>query len=36
MEAAIAFAKQGKTAIICSLEEADLALLGEAGTRIAG
>lgn len=36
MEAAIAFAKQGKTAIICSLEEADLALLGEAGTSIAG
>ncbi|MCD4962162.1 carbamate kinase [Enterococcus casseliflavus] len=36
MEAAIAFAKQGKTAIICSLEEADLALLDEAGTRIAG
>ncbi|MEQ7171801.1 carbamate kinase [Enterococcus innesii] len=36
MEAAIAFAKQGKTAIICSLEEADLALLGEVGTRIAG
>lgn len=36
MEAAIAFAEQGKTAIICSLEEADLALLGEAGTRIAG
>ena len=36
MEAAIAIAKQGKTAIICSLEEADLALLGEAGTRIAG
>ncbi|MFZ4869637.1 carbamate kinase [Enterococcus entomosocium] len=36
IEAAIAFAKQGKTAIICSLEEADLALLGEAGTRIAG
>ena len=36
MDAAIAFAKQGKTAIICSLEEADLALLGEAGTRIAG
>lgn len=36
MEAAITFAKQGKTAIICSLEEADLALLGEAGTRIAG
>jgi len=36
LEAAIAFAKQGKTAIICSLEEADLALLGEAGTRIAG
>ena len=36
MEAAIAFAKQGKKAIICSLEEADLALLGEAGTRIAG
>ncbi|WP_430611309.1 carbamate kinase [Enterococcus sp. DIV0876] len=36
MEAAIAFAKQGKTAIICSLEEADQALLGLAGTRITG
>ncbi|GGC76427.1 carbamate kinase [Enterococcus wangshanyuanii] len=36
MEAAIAFAKQGKTAIICSLEEADLALSGQAGTRITG
>ncbi|MBL1228401.1 carbamate kinase [Enterococcus sp. BWB1-3] len=36
MEAAIDFAKQGKTAIICSLEEADQALLGKAGTRIAG
>jgi carbamate kinase len=36
MEAAIAFAKQGKTAIICSLEEADQALLGRAGTRITG
>ncbi|MCA5011592.1 MULTISPECIES: carbamate kinase [unclassified Enterococcus] len=36
MEAAIAFAKQGKTAIICSLEEVDLALSGQAGTRITG
>ncbi|WP_291292905.1 carbamate kinase [Enterococcus sp.] len=36
MEAAIGFAKQGKTAIICSLEEADLALSGQAGTRIVG
>lgn len=34
MEAAIAFAKTGKTAIICALEEADLALKGKAGTRI--
>lgn len=36
MEAAIGFAAQGKTAIICSLEEADQALLGHAGTRITG
>lgn len=36
MEAAISFAKQGKTAIICSLEEADQALQGNAGTRIIG
>lgn len=36
MEAAIAFAKQGKTAIICSLKEAALALQGKAGTRIVG
>ncbi|MBO0473638.1 carbamate kinase [Enterococcus ureasiticus] len=36
MEAAIGFAAQGKTAIICSLEEADQALLGRAGTRITG
>ncbi|ALS01394.1 carbamate kinase [Enterococcus silesiacus] len=36
MEAAIGFAAQGKTAIICSLEEADQALLGKAGTRITG
>jgi len=36
MEAAIGFAAQGKTAIICSLEEADQALLGRAGTRISG
>lgn len=36
MEAAIGFASQGKTAIICSLEEADQALLGRAGTRITG
>lgn len=36
MEAAIGFASQGKTAIICSLEDADQALLGRAGTRIVG
>lgn len=36
MEAAISFAKQGKTAIICALEEVDQALQGEAGTRIVG
>lgn len=36
MEAAIGFAAQGNTAIICSLEEADQALLGRAGTRIVG
>lgn len=34
MEASINFAKQGGLAIICSLEEADLALEGLAGTRI--
>lgn len=34
MEAAIAFAAQGKEAIICSLEEAVKALAGTAGTRI--
>jgi len=34
IEAAIAFAKTGRTAIICSLDEADLALQGKAGTRI--
>ena len=31
---AIAFAKSGKTAIICALDEADLALRGKAGTQI--
>lgn len=36
IEAAINFAEQGKTAIICSLEEADKALAGTAGTRIVG
>jgi carbamate kinase len=36
IEAAINFARQGKTAIICALEEADQALLGKAGTRIVG
>ncbi|MDQ0175416.1 carbamate kinase [Bacillus chungangensis] len=35
MEAAIQFAETGKTAIICSLEDACLALEGKAGTRIA-
>ena len=34
IEAAIAFAKTGKEAIICSLDEAVLALEGKAGTRI--
>ena len=34
IEAGIEFAKTGRTAIICSLEEADLALRGKAGTRI--
>ena len=36
IEAAIHFARQGKTSIICALEEADKALLGKAGTRIVG
>lgn len=36
IEAAINFARQGKTSIICALEEADRALLGKAGTRIVG
>lgn len=36
MEAAIAFAKLGKTAIICSLDEALLALDGKSGTWIKG
>lgn len=34
VEAAIEFAKNGKTAIICALDEAHLALRGKAGTRI--
>ncbi|MCE5171492.1 carbamate kinase [Paenibacillus profundus] len=34
MEAAISFAEQGKHAIICSLEDAALALTGTAGTHI--
>lgn len=34
MEAAIAFAAQGKESIICSLDEAVAALRGEAGTRV--
>lgn len=34
MEAAIGFAEKGGTAIICSLDQADLALKGTAGTRI--
>ncbi|MBN3525491.1 carbamate kinase [Paenibacillus apiarius] len=34
MEAAVSFAEQGKHAIICSLEEAALALNGTAGTHI--
>ncbi len=36
VEAAIAFAETGGTAIICSLEKADAALRGELGTRIIG
>lgn len=36
MAAAIDFSKQGKTAIICSLEDAFAALKGEAGTRVIG
>jgi len=36
MEACIEFAKLGKTAIICSLEDAADALKGEAGTRVIG
>jgi len=34
MEAAIKFAEQGGRAIICSLDQADLALEGHAGTQI--
>ncbi|MFK9089920.1 carbamate kinase [Bacillus salipaludis] len=34
MEAAIKFAEQGGRAIICSLDQADLALEGQAGTQI--
>lgn len=34
MESAIGFAEKGGTAIICSLDQADLALEGKAGTRI--
>ncbi|PCN46111.1 carbamate kinase [Brevibacillus laterosporus] len=34
MESAIGFAEKGGTAIICSLDQADLALAGKAGTRI--
>ena len=34
VESAIALAKSGKTAIICALDEADLALRGKAGTQI--
>lgn len=34
IESAIEFAKSGRTAIICALEEANLALQGKAGTRI--
>lgn len=36
MGAAIDFAREGRTAIICALDEADLALQGKAGTRIVG
>ncbi|EOL41755.1 carbamate kinase [Enterococcus phoeniculicola] len=36
MEAAISFAKGGRKAIICALDEADRALQGKAGTRIVG
>ncbi|MFY8329821.1 carbamate kinase [Vagococcus carniphilus] len=36
MAACIDFAKQGKTAIICSLDEAADALEGKAGTRVVG
>src|SRR5699024_8974454 len=36
MEAAISFAEHGGKAIICSLEQAELAMAGEAGTRITG
>lgn len=34
VEAAVAFAEKGSKAVICSLEEADLALEGKAGTTI--
>lgn len=36
MGAAIAFAREGRTSIICALDEADIALQGKAGTRIVG
>lgn len=36
MQSAIDFAQKGRTAIICALDEADLALQGKAGTRIVG
>ncbi|GGI65395.1 hypothetical protein GCM10011482_10490 [Enterococcus alcedinis] len=36
MGAAIDFARGGRTAIVCALDEADLALQGKAGTRIVG
>lgn len=36
MEACIEFAKLGKTAIICSLDDAASALNGDAGTRVVG
>jgi carbamate kinase len=36
MGAAIDFASSGRSAIICALDEADLALQGKAGTRIVG
>lgn len=36
MEAAIEFAQQGGRAIICSLDQADLAMEGKAGTQVIG